>query len=76
MDKLRSARLGNPLSLQYINSREVVKASGFAAFGQYLMPNMEYYYPVEADGVIIASVEVIQNKEGRWVPGQLGGFKR
>ncbi len=75
LDKLRSARLGNPLSLQYINSREVVKASGFAAFGQYLMPNMEYYYPVEADGVIIASVEVIQNKEGRWVPGQLGGFK-
>lgn len=75
LDKLRAARLGNPLSLQYINSREVVKASGFGAFAQYLMPNTEYYYPVESDGVIIASVEVIQNKDGRWVPGQLGGFK-
>jgi hypothetical protein len=75
LDKLRTARLGNPLSLQYINAREVVKADGFTSISNYLMPNTEYYYPVEADGAIIASVEVVQNKDGRWIPGQLGGFK-
>lgn len=75
LDKLRAAKLGNPLSLQYINAREVVKAEGFTSINNYLMANTEYYYPVEADGAIIASVEVVQNKDGRWVPGQLGGFK-
>lgn len=75
LDKLRSGRLGNPLSLQYINAREVAKAEGFGPLGNYLMPNTEYYYPVEVDGVIVASVEIIQHKDGRWAPGQLGGFK-
>lgn len=75
LEKLRAGRIGNPLSLQYINAREVLKADSFTSIGNYLMPNTEYYYPVEADGAIIASVEIIQNKEGRWVPGQLGGFK-
>lgn len=75
LEQLRAARLGNPLPLQYINAREILKADSFSAINNYLMPNTEYYYPVEANGAIIASVEVVQNKDGRWMPGQLGGFK-
>ncbi|WP_276484353.1 hypothetical protein [Paraflavitalea pollutisoli] len=75
VDRIRNARLGRPLTLQYINAREVLKAATFTGIGGLLMPNTEYYFPVEADGAVIASIEVVKNKEGRWVPGQMGGFK-
>lgn len=75
VERIRNARLGNPIPLQYINAREVLKASSFTGIGGLLMPNTEYYFPVEAEGAVIASVEVVKNKQGRWVPGQLGGFK-
>jgi hypothetical protein len=75
LEKLRSATLGQPYSLSYINSAALQKADSVGTLDAYLLPAREYYYPVLSDGVSVASIEVVQNKEGKWITGQMGGFR-
>ena len=74
-ERLKSARLGTAVQLNYVNSNSLKNADSVSGINAYLLENKEYYYPVEAGGIAIASIEVVKTKENKWETGQIGGFK-